>query len=270
MNDKTSIIDAAAERVAQAVVAEVAGLPGFVAISLGGSVAAGLADERSDLDLHVYWRAPLAGLATRAERLARVADAGSLRLDILSWGREDHLYVDGRMVELIYVPLDDLLADADRAYDEGLGDEGFATAQLYYVANGRPLHDPTGVLGALRARLATYPEATRRRLLASHPELLHTYMQQLRTAQARGDLLFVQHRRYTVQMVFFNALFALNRRYHPGEKRLLAHAEHCALRPDDCAARWARAARLAADDPALAQALGELVADLCTLIEETP
>lgn len=269
MTDTSPTISPADERLAQAVSAAVAELPGIVAVSLGGSAAAGLADERSDLDLHVYWREPLADLTKRADRLARIADAGSVAVEILTWGREDHLRVQGRLVELVYVPLDDLLGEAERAYGEGIGDEGFATARLYYVANGRLLHDPSGALGQLRARLASYPEATRHRLLASHPALLQTYLRQLRLAQSRGDLLFVQHRRYTVQMVFFNALFALNRRYHPGEKRLLAHAAHCALQPASCSARWEQAARLAADDPALAEVLGGLVSDLCKLIEET-
>jgi hypothetical protein len=262
-------LDSSIERILEPVVASVAGMPGVVAVSLGGSFAAGLADEASDLDLHVYWRAPLAGAALRTERLAAVADPGSVKAEILTWGLEDHFALRGRHAELIYVSLDDLLIEVDQAYGDGLTGEGFTTASLYYVANGRPLHDPTGELAALRARLlAAYPEATRRRLLASHPELLRVYLAQLRRAQARVDLLYVQHRRYTVQMVFFNALFALNRRYHPGEKRLLVHAERCALRPADCVARWTHVAWLAADDPALAEALGGLVDDLCELIEE--
>jgi hypothetical protein len=217
----------------------------------------------------VYWRAPLAEAALREQRLSAVADAGSVAIGILTWGLEDHFALAGRNAELIYVSLDELLADVEQAYGAGLEGEGFTTANLNYVANGRPQYDSTGELLALRARLlAAYPEATRRRLLASHPELLRVYLAQLRRAQARGDLLYVQHRRYTAQMVFFNALFALNRRYHPGEKRLLIHAERCPLRPADCAERWSHVARIPADDMALADALGELVEDLCKLIED--
>ena len=261
-------LDANTEQVIHQIVAAVAEQPGFAAISLGGSVATGLADAVSDLDLHIYWRWPLAVPAARAEQLATCADAGSLEVEILTWGREDNFRVGGRHVELIYIPLDELLAEADQAYGAGLIDEGFATARLFYVASGQTLHDPSGDLGALQARLlAGYPEPTRRRLLEHHPELLRAYLGQLRKAHARGDLLFVQHRRYTVQMVFFNLLFALNRRYHPGEKRLLTHGDRCLLRPADMAARWSRAARLAADDPALPDLLGGLVDDLASLIE---
>jgi hypothetical protein len=255
------------DQILQRIAAAGAALPGFEAMSLGGSAGAGLDDAQSDLDIHVYWRPPLATPEQRAAQLAGCADPGSIELEVRFWGLEDHLRVGGRDVELIYVHLEDLRAEVDRAYAEGLGAEGFATAQLYYVANGRPFYDPKAELAALRARLATYPEPTRRRLLESHPALLRAYLRHLRVAQSRGDLLFAQHRRYTIQMVFFNALFALNRLYHPGEKRLLIHAQRCAVQPPDLAARWNHIARLPADDGALADVLDELVDDLCQRIE---
>jgi hypothetical protein len=262
-----SIDSLSTDQILQRLVAACAELPGFEAMSLGGSAGAGLDDAQSDLDIHVYWRAPLAAPEQRAARLATCADPGSIELEVRFWGLEDHLRVGGRDVELIYVHLDDLRAEVERAYAEGLGAEGFATAQLYYVANGRPFYDPKGDLAALQTRLATYPEATRRRLLESHRPLLRAYLRHLRVAQSRGDLLFAQHRRYTIQMVFFNALFALNRLYHPGEKRLLLHAQRCAVQPPDLEVRWNHIARLPADDGALADLLSNLIDDLCQLIE---
>src|SRR5437773_9734335 len=118
---------------------------------------------------------------------------------------------------------------------------------------GQVFHDATGEVTALRARLqAAYPEPTRARLLREHPELLRYYMELLRISQRRDDLLFVQHMRYSVQMIFFNLLFALNRQYHPGGKRLLIHAQRCAIQPAKLAARWNDILRLPADDGALA------------------
>lgn len=243
-------------------------LPGVVAVTLGGSAVFGMADAASDLDLHVYWRAPLARVSERAALLEPLADPGSVTAGIETWGLEDHLHLGGRLVELVYVDLDDLLALAARAYGPGLVDEGFVTASLAYVAAGLVLHDQTGELEALRERLAdAYPEATRQALIRDNPARLRAYLAQLRTAQVRGDLLYVQHRRYSLQMVFFNLLFALNRTYNPGEKRLHRHGERCALRPRDQTARWMRIARLPADDPALAAQLEELVDDLLELVE---
>jgi hypothetical protein len=253
-----------ARRIAEAI----AGLPGVVAASLGGSAAAGLADASSDLDLHVYWRGELAGAGERAASIGKVADEGSVVPDVRFWGLEDHFHIDGQLAELVYVNLDDLQADVARAYGEGIGGEGFVTAQLFYVTNSALVLDPTGEVGALRARLlAGYPEPTRRLVVRDNPFLMRYYLNHVRQAQGRGDLLFVQHRRYAVQMVFFNLLFALNRRYHPGEKRLLIHGAACDVAPRDLAIRWAENARLAADDAALPESLGALVEDLCQLAE---
>ena len=255
-----------------AVPARVAGvvgqLSGVVAVALGGSAGSGLADAASDLDFHVYWEAPLAPPDERAARLAAVADAGSLRVrdGAASWTLEDWFAVDGRAIELIYVAWGDVPVEIEWAYREGLTGEGFTTARLYNVARGRAFHDPAGLLGAVQERLnRAYPEATRAALLRRQPALLWVYLKQLRVAQGRGDLLFAQHRRYTLQMVFFDLLFALNSQYHPGEKRLLTHAARCPRRPVDCEARWARVAGLPADDPALAEELGALVEELCDL-----
>jgi hypothetical protein len=236
-------------------IAEVVGqISGVIAVSLGGSVGSGLADADSDFDFHVFWTDPLASPTEREAHLATIADAGSIivRPGTASWELEDWFAVDGRLVELIYVAWRDVEADVASAYDRGLTDAEFTTARLHNYAHGHALHDPTGVLRATQERLNhAYPEATRDLLLRREPERLAMALKHLRTAQARRDVLFAQHRRYTVQAIFFNLLFALNRLYHPGEKRLLTHAERCPIRPADCAARWEYIALLPADDMAL-------------------
>jgi Domain of unknown function (DUF4037) len=253
---------------ARRIAAIAAQIPGVQAVSLGGSLSNGLADERSDIDLHVYWRAPLADRAGRHAQLASAADPGRPIREIGDWGLEDHLEVGGRLAELVYVDLGDYTRTIDRAYADGLGDEGFATALLAFAADGVVLEDPHGELAAIQARLATYPDATRRRLLADMPRLLGAYLGQFEKAQSRRDLLFAQHRRYTIQMVFFNLLFAINRRYHPGEKRLLDHAERCPLRPARLRERWEDLALRPVDDAMVARVLGDLIDELCALARQ--
>lgn len=252
---------------AMRVVGAIARMPGVVAASLGGSAASRMADALSDLDLHVYWEAPLASATERGEHLAAVADLGSVHVGLTSWGLEDHLSVGGCPVELTYRRWEDMRADVARAYREGLAGNGFTTAVLYAIAHGRPLHDPTGELSAMRDRLAgEFPEATRAALLRRQSPLLSFHLEQLRRAQERGDLLFAQHVRYKVQMLFFDVLFTLNRLYHPGEKRLLEHSQRCRVRPTQCEARWLRMARLPSDDTSLVDELRVLCGELCELV----
>jgi Domain of unknown function (DUF4037)/Nucleotidyltransferase domain len=256
------------EATLQRIVAAIGDLPGIAAISLGGSTAAGLTDESSDFDVYVYYHQPLAAAADRAVRLRPLSDEGTLEVGIPTFGLEDHLCVQAKLIELVYLDLDRLSADTKQAYAQGLSSEGYTTALLYILARSPVLHDATGEVTALRAQLqAGFPEPTRARLLREHPELLRYYLELLRISQQRGDLLFVQHMRYSIQMIFFNLLFALNRLYHPGGKRLLNHAQRCAIQPADLAERWNVIARLSADDSALADRLEELIDDLCRLIE---
>jgi hypothetical protein len=246
-------------------------IPGVIAVSLGGSVGSGLADAASDLDFHVFWTEPLASLAERKTHLATIADEGSIivRPGTASWDLEDWFAIGGRLVELIYIAWRDVEADVTQAYASGLTDAEFTTARLHNYAHGRAIHDPTGVLRATQERLnLTYPEATRDLLLRREPERLAMALKQLRVAQGRRDLLFVQHRRYTVQTIYFNLLFALNRLYHPGEKRLLKHAERCKLRPLGGAARWKRITHIPSDMPVLVEELAETVEELCALVHQ--
>jgi hypothetical protein len=256
------------EAILQQIVTAIADLPGVAAIALGGSTAAGLADEASDLDVYVYYHQPLAVAADRAVRLRLLADEGTLKMGIPTFGLEDHLYVQHKLIELVYLDLDRLSAEVKQAYGQGLSSEGYTTALLYILVRSPILHDATGEVTALSAQLrAGYPEPTRARLLREHPQLLRYYLELLRISQGRDDLLFVQHMRYSVQTIFFNLLFALNRLYHPGGKRLLKHAQRCIIQPADLAERWNDISRLPADDGALADRLEELIDDLFRLIE---
>jgi hypothetical protein len=256
------------EALLQQIVAALTGLPGIAAIGLGGSTAAGYVDAASDLDVYVFYHEPLAPAADRAVRLRALADEGTLKVGIPTFGLEDHLHIQATLIELVYLDLDRLSAEAKQAYEEGLSGEGYTTAMLYILFRNQVLHDATGEVTALRARLrAGYPEPTRARLLREYPELLDYYLELLRVSQGRDDLLFVQHMRYSLQMIFFNLLFALNRLYHPGGKRLLAHAQRCALQPAALTERWNDIARLPADDSALANRLEELIDDLVRLIK---
>jgi hypothetical protein len=69
----------------------------------------------------------------------------------------------------------------------------------------------------------------------NHPILrstLSSFMHQIEIALSRKDLPSLNHRITALLASYFDILFAVNRVFHPGEKRLLAYAlEKCPKRP---------------------------------------
>ncbi len=92
------------------------------------------------------------------------------------------------------------------------------------------------------------------------------FASQLRTAQDREDWPMVIRRRAGLLDVTVSLVFALNRRYHPGEKRLLVHVGQCERRSRtaSCSA-CGRRALADADDPALATRFLGLIAEIVAL-----
>lgn len=235
---------------------------GFVAVGLGGSRAAGIDDAASDTDLFAFHRGTLPTADDRRRVLRPLADGGEV-IPELAWGVEDHLRIDGHLVEVVYLDLDGLGIDA--FYDPGVWPTGYTTAFLHTLAGCLVVDDPAGELRGIQDRLATYPEATRDRLLKRLPDELSGYLEQLAKAARRRDWTSVTHRRTAVQVAWFDLLFAINRRYHPGEKRLLGSLARCQLVPHDAVARWERASLLPADDPGLTDLMASLATDLVAL-----
>lgn len=237
-------------------------VPGVRAVLLGGSRADGSADAASDTDLYALHRGPLAADTARARALRGIADGGRITHQD-TWGPEDHLHVGGRLVEVVHLDLDALGLDA--AYDPGLDPSGYTTAFLHTLAHGVTVADPHGEIAAVQQRLATYPEATGRRVLDQAPTELMGYLDQLAKARARQDWTSVLHRRAALQTTWFDALFALNGAFHPGEKRLLEHAGRLVRTVDDLHDRWTVVSLARGDDAELLPRLSSLVEDLLAL-----
>jgi len=61
---------------------------------------------------------------------------------------------------------------------------------------------------------------------------IHSYEQQIRSAFRRQDRVSLNHRTAAWLASYFDLLFAANRRFNPGEKRLLAHAQALPTTPE--------------------------------------
>lgn len=252
--------------------------PEVAAVALGGSAGAGVSDEASDADLYLYLSAPLP-VSARTEVAHALSDAPEVEGDYFGPADEWADRATGRRVDAMYRTTAEVEAELDRVLIRYEPRMGYSTCVWHSVRVGTSLFDRDGWYAALCARAAApFPDALRVRIVSQNVRFLRlarsSFRYQMALAVERGDTVSVNHRTAAFLASVFDALFALNRETHPGEKRLLDYAEaRCPLRPpglrgdvealieasaQPAAALLARADALAAAMEALAAAEGLL------------
>ena len=223
---------------AREVAARVAALDGVVAVALGGSAGRGLADDRSDLDLAVYYHparpfavAELAALATElddrhAPEVVGFGDWGPW-INGGAWTRIRGTKVDllYRDLELVDRVLDDCQAGRTTSHYQPGHPHGFHS-HLYagFVHHNLVLHDPAGALAARRARTTPYPAALRRTIVRRFAWEAGFAVDTAAAAAARGDLFYVSGCLFRSVACLVQVLFALDGRWFLNEKGSVAEA----------------------------------------------
>lgn len=219
---------------------------GVAAVVMGGSLARGEADARSDVDLGVYYHRdrPLDVEALRG--LARELDdrhPPDAVTDIGGWGPWINgggwLLIDGLRVDWLYRDLTlvaDTIADCEAGrfashYQPG-HPHAFHTHMLMgEVFHGAALVDRDGAFGALKQRAALYPPALRRAVMHGVWEAGFS-LEVAAKAIARNDVFHVAGCLFRSAACMVQALFARNDRYFVNEKRALDAVEGFAARPE--------------------------------------
>ncbi|MFJ8621415.1 nucleotidyltransferase domain-containing protein [Kitasatospora sp. NPDC093550] len=222
---------------------QLAGVPGVVGVTLGGSRARGEHTADSDWDLGVYYR----GGALDLDALRALAGPGVEVAGPGAWGPWVNggawLRVDG-------VAVDWILRDVDRVervwadcregrYEVGVqaGHPLGFWSPCYpgEVACGQVLADPTGELTALRAAIG-YPEPLREALIAASWEA-GFLLDAAAKGAGRADTLYVSLCVSRAFGILVQALHAHARRWCLNEKGALATAGHLPAAPADFARR---------------------------------
>lgn len=221
---------------ARTVAALYAELPAVTAVVVAGSLAAGVADDQSDIDLYVY---SLAELPLDDRR--RIAQQGSIRADVDNrfWEPGDE-WIDrhsGIKIDVTFRHPAWIEAQLERVLVQHQASTGYSTCFWHNVLTSQPLFDRDGGYARLQARARQpYPEALRQAVIRKNYPLLRqklsAYAHQLESAVRRDDRVSINHRVGALLASYFDILFALNRLPHPGEKRLVQLVEErCRLRP---------------------------------------
>jgi len=192
-----------------------------------GSVATGLVDERSDVDLLVLCRSGLPPGAERAPLLAQVGTGWrfqELQANPLFGEADVDGLVDGVLVTVHYQTIPWIETVLAQVLEQG----ALTTAQMPFrpytlpalLQRGWVLSDPDGRVGRWRERLRPFPAVLK-------TNLLHTFIPQLEeqrdelTAAAERDLgprAFLFHLNWAVDALI-QILYAVNEVYDPADRR---------------------------------------------------
>jgi Domain of unknown function (DUF4037) len=219
-----------------------AGLPNVQAVALGGSLVGGSdsSDKESDIDLYVYSRGEIP-LESRQLIVGQSGGATQTSLDLEYWGRGDEWLnaSTGIEIDISYFDTAWMQDRVSRVVENHQANLGYTTCFWHTIRQSIAFSDPSGWFASLQQRCQVeYPETLRRNIVALNRPVLRSivpsYANQLVKAVKRHDLISINHRLSALFASYFDILFALNRKLHPGEKRLVEFAlKNCELLPSD-------------------------------------
>ena len=237
----------AATKLARRIASQLAEVEGVVAVALGGSRARGEAQPDSDIDLGVYYRNGQKPSVEELHRLARelgYRHAGDHVTDFGGWGAWINggawLQVEGHPVDWLYRDLDrvfrtieDCREGRTTVYYQPGHPHGFHTqiymGEIYYC---QPLHDPEGVLAALKKLTEPYPPRLKEVLIRNQLWEACFALDTCRKPASRGDTFYTTGCLFRCAACLVQALFALNERYTINEKGSVEAAGALPLSPD--------------------------------------
>jgi predicted nucleotidyltransferase len=234
------------EEILGQVVGRVAKIEGVRAIVLGGSRARGTADERSDIDLGIYYDGADPFSTTALGAAAKDLDdrhSDGLVTSFGEWGPAVNgggwLEIRGRHVDFLYreisavrEAIEECIAGRTRIIYQ-LGHPLGFHMQIYAgeVHVCRPLFDPAGAIAGLKSKVREYPEKFRTAAVAKHLFDAEFEISIAAKPAARGDVMYVAGCLFRAAGFMTIVLYALNRRFFLNEKGAFAESRQFAIKP---------------------------------------
>lgn len=193
-------------------------------MAIGGSRALKKNDEYSDYDVYVYWKEPIPVGYRKA-----VLQKHCSRMELGNCYREytdSCIMEDGMLLNIIYRNLDEFLVQVREVVEEHKAKDGYTTCMWHSLLIGRIAYDKGGRLAAAKQKyVVRYPQALKQNVISHNMKLIKygmgAYLSQITKAMRRGDLISINQEVHKFLASYFDVIFAMNEKLHPGEKRLL-------------------------------------------------
>lgn len=213
--------------------------PQVKAIAIGGSSLAKTSDTSSDVDIYVFTTDEIP-----VEEREKFVKEISIKYEVGGeyFGSGDEYFVDS-----LNVQFDVMFWDAswfenvvENSWIKHYPSNGYTTAFLYTLDVCEIIYDPDNWLQGLKNKISTdYPEELQKNIIHRNMMLLKdkpfaSYYEQIEKALKRNDIVSINHRISAFLASYFDIIFAKNKLFHPGEKRLIKYAQdNCKILPKD-------------------------------------
>lgn len=207
------------------------------AMAIGGSRALKKNDQYSNYDVYVYWKEPIPTALRKA-----VLQKHCSGMELGNYYREytdSCIMEDGIQLNIIYRNLDEFLAGVQEVVEGHKARDGYTTCMWHSLLIGRIAYDKGGRLAAAKQRyVVRYPQALKQNVISHNMKLIKygmgAYLVQINKAMKRGDLISINQEVHKFLASYFDVIFAMNEKLHPGEKRLLdICVKECRVLPDN-------------------------------------
>ena len=214
---------------------ELSSLPQVEAIALGGSRAGTKFDESSDYDIYLYCTAPIPEKLRRniLSKYASYVEYGNH-----FWELEDNGTLNnGVDFDLLFRNLDDFTTGIANVVKQFQSYNGYTTCMWHNLMTCKIIYDQNGRLTEAKKRFdIPYPPQLKENIIRNNLRLLHgnlpSYDGQILKAVKRQDEVSICHRTTAFMESYFDIIWALNEKTHPGEKRLISLCEeNCQILP---------------------------------------
>lgn len=207
MNNQNEIIKRRA--LAEIVAPEYAANPKVAAVLLAGSVARGLADKFSDIEIDIFWHAP----PTDADRSAPIERA---RWPIVYRHVDENEWADSFLIAGVKVDTSQFLVSTiDGWLDDALvraNIEPEYQVRITAIQHGQPLYGAE-MIERWRAKTAGYPDALAHAMAAEYANLQPREL--LEMLVARDDVLLLHQDLVAAEQMILSVLMGVNRVYAP-------------------------------------------------------
>ncbi len=218
-----------------AIVSELKIVQGIVAIVLGGSHAAGFANEKSDLDIGLYYSEKNPFDIEKVRSIAsRFSVAGTPDVtNFYEWGPwvngGSWIMTAAGKVDLLYRNIDQVqqtITDAVNGIWHHSFDQQppFGFRSIIYLAETqvcRPLFDPQNILLKFKSQITPYPAKLKQVIISDSLWLAEFTLMQCVSFASTGDTYNTAGCFTRIVNYLVHALFAINETYPLGDKRAL-------------------------------------------------